>query len=187
MAAKVTFDHARRLIIPIGPPVSGRITINVQVDLYSDGKEDWLADATLSKFIFPIEAIGGQTVSAGKLGTTYIITNGWHIKPFEGNHEFVIEGNLFTEDGSPLVVPTDGVFVITIISQVSTLVELVETGVSGLTPDESTRLTELHQIHALEVGQDLEVTPNSRKVGDGSQIDQSLTQAGTTVTVSRNP
>jgi hypothetical protein len=185
MSAKVTFDHGRRLVVPIGPPTGGEIEINVQVDIYSDGKEDWLADPTLNRFIFPVLAIGGQTISAGKLGTTYILRAGWHLKPFEGDHHFNIVGNLFTEDGSDLLVPTDGSFQVHITQQVSTLVEVVQAG-SALTAEEQTQLEELHQIHGLELGQPMEVTPSARKVGDGSALKQTLTQDGTKVTVTRD-
>lgn len=141
MAANVTFDYANRLIIPTGPLVSGSITLNVQVDIYSDGKEDWLTDPTLNGFYFPVEAIGGQVVSAGKLGTTYLLKNGWHIRPYEASHTFVIEGNLYTEDGSNLVVPTLGTYTVAVVLQLSTLVERVEisTG-SGLSTDEHNML-----------------------------------------------
>lgn len=82
MAAKVTFDHTTRTIKPKDPVTdTGSIQLDVQVDLYSDGKEDWLADTTLNKFYFPIEAIGGQPTAAGQLGTTYILTNGWRLSP----------------------------------------------------------------------------------------------------------
>lgn len=81
MAAKVTFDHTTKRIRPVGPPVNGVIVLDVQVDLYSDAKEDWLADTTLQKFRFPVEPIGGQTVSAGQLGATYLLVNGWRLDP----------------------------------------------------------------------------------------------------------
>jgi hypothetical protein len=82
MAAKVQFDHTERLIRPTVSPDTNRIiTIDVITDIYSDGKEDWLADTVLNKFRFPVRAIGGQVVSAGKLGTTFLLTDGWRIDP----------------------------------------------------------------------------------------------------------
>ena len=86
--------------------------------------EDWLADQNLQVMKFPIEPIGGQTVAIGQLGTTYLLKYGWHIKPYEADHELVIEGNLFTEGGEPLVVDTTGTFRVAVTQQVSTLVEL---------------------------------------------------------------
>lgn len=125
MGAKVTFDRVNRLIVVTQPPdADGRITLNVQVDLYSDGKEDWLADPNLQVMKFPIEPIGGQTVSIGQLGTTYLLRYGWHIKPYEADHELVIEGNLFTEGGEPVTVDTTGTYRVAVTQQVSTLVEL---------------------------------------------------------------
>lgn len=141
MAAKVTWDYANRLIVPIGPPVSGSITLNVQEDIYSEGKEAWHSGSVLNGFYFPVEAIGGQVVSAGKLGTTYLLTNGWHIKPYEASHQFNIEGNIYTDDGSALVQPPSGSYTVQVNLRISTLVETVEisTG-SGLSTDEHNTL-----------------------------------------------
>jgi len=141
MGLKVTFDYANRLVIPNGPLVTGSITINVQTDIYSDGKEDWLTGSTLPGFYFPVEAIGGQEVSAGVLGTTYLLTHGWHIRPYEANHNFYIEGNIYTDDGSPLVQPTLGAYNVPTSLILSTLVEVVEVNTgSGLTTDEHNTL-----------------------------------------------
>jgi hypothetical protein len=127
MGAKVDFDHVNRLIIPNTAPVAGVITIDVQVDIYSDGKEDWLSDATLNKFRFPVQAIGGQDTAGGKLGTTYILTDGWHLRPYEADHTWALIGNMFTEDGSPLVQDTIGAYRVHVQQRVSTLVETIET------------------------------------------------------------
>lgn len=107
MSAKVNWLTSDRYIEPIGPPDSdGVINIDIQVDIYSDGKEDWLASTDLNKMKFPVQAVGGQTVSAGQLGTTYLFINSWKIKPYEGAHTFNLSGNAYTNDGLPLVVET---------------------------------------------------------------------------------
>lgn len=140
MASKVTFNPTtRRIEVTLAPDVDGLIPIDVQIDLYSDGKEDWLADATLNKMRFPIRPIGGDTIPGGILGDTYILENGWRIQPYEGNHTLAITGNIFPET-EPLVVPTIGAYRTRVNERVSTLVEIVETGVSGLTGSESTAL-----------------------------------------------
>ena len=61
-----------------------------------------------------------------------------------------------------------------------------ESGVSGLTAEEAQELDELHKIHGLESGEDLVVTPDDRKVGDGAEISQTIVKVGDTVTVSRD-
>lgn len=128
MGAKVTFDSANRLIIPIGPPDGdGVIAIDVQVDVYSDGKEDWLTDNTLNRFKFPIVAIGGQVTPFGKLGTTYEFKYGWKIRPYEADHTFRIDGNVYSDDSLPLVVDTIGTYNVRIESTISTIVSNLST------------------------------------------------------------
>lgn len=130
MAEKVTFDGSQKLILvdKATPDAFGRISLNVQVDLYSDGKEDWLANANLNKYYFPIEPIGGQDVSTGKLGTTYVLQYDWRIQPYEGDHELQIVGNLYTDTGeSVILIPSGWDYGITVVSVVSTLVEVATT------------------------------------------------------------
>ena len=105
MGAKVTFLTPQKQIQPTTSPDSdGIISIDMQVDVYSDGKEDWTdSDYDLNKFKFPIEAIGGNPVAGGTLGTTYVISEDWHFLPYDTDHTFVVEGNVYTEDGSTLV------------------------------------------------------------------------------------
>ena len=143
MAAKVTFDPAKREITVTQAPVNGVITLNIKVDLYSDGKEDWLVTPALQKMKFPIEPLGGNPIPIGVLGDSYILGNGWYIAPYEADHEMVLEGNLFPEVGYELVADTVGDWRVVVTRQVSTLVEIRETGVSGLTPGESTALSNI--------------------------------------------
>ena len=115
MGAKLTFYESTKLIIPDGPPDSdNRITIDAKVDLYSDGKEDWATDGELRKFKFPIEAIGGQVLSAGTLKPVFVLSEGWHFRPYEGDHEFIIDGYVYTDDGSELVQDVVGSYKVTV-------------------------------------------------------------------------
>lgn len=118
----VTFDYANRWIVPSGPILSGLISLDVQRDLYSFGKEQWLADPDLHKFRFPITAIGGQEVSAGLLGTTYLLTDGWRINPdIATSYSLQIVGNIFTDTGLSVALP---VAMVNVQQVVSTLVEV---------------------------------------------------------------
>ncbi|MDX1407028.1 MAG: hypothetical protein R3330_02815 [Saprospiraceae bacterium] len=105
------------------PDANGLIVLNVREDLYSDGKEDWLADATLNKMRFPVQAIGGNPLPLGVLGDTYILENGWKIAPYEADHTLRIVGNLFAAE-EPLVVDTVGNYRVRVQEQVATLVEV---------------------------------------------------------------
>lgn len=144
MGAKLYADSAnKRLVITQVPDGDGFIDLNVQVDVWSDLIEDWESDLTLRGHTFPIVLIGAATVSAGKLGSTYVLLSPWQISPYEADHDFNIDGNLFTESAlTKLVLPTVGDYTVTVTRNLSTLVEVVETGTSGLTPQESQDLAD---------------------------------------------
>jgi hypothetical protein len=145
MAQQVTVDLANKLII-----VNNGVTeLDTRVDLYSDLKEDWLANAANHMGLeFPFRVVGGDPLG-GTLtaGAYFFLRNdlGWRIRPFEGDHDLTILGNLFAEDAAlPIFVPTLGDFTVSTRLQTSSLTQLAETGVSGLTPDESTKLDTIH-------------------------------------------
>jgi len=141
MGAKITFDAAEREFVVTQAPVNGVITIDVQVDLYSDGKEDWLTDPTLDVMQFPINPVGGDQFGLlGVIGSWWIVQYGWHFKPFEADHTMRLIGNIATAAGWELVQDTVGAFRVRVENEVSTLVEVVQTGISGLTAVESTQL-----------------------------------------------
>jgi len=124
MGNKVIFDPIERLIIITSLPVDGVITIDVNTDIYSDGKEDWLIDTNLTKMIFPIGVVGGDPISDSKnLGATFFVKNGWKIKPYEDNHTLIIVGNIYSDDGTSPFVSTDGTFNVSIQREVSNIID----------------------------------------------------------------
>jgi len=145
MGAKLYADTtAKKLVVTLAPDGNDKVQINVQVDIWSDLIEDWEATLALRRFYFPLVAIGGQTISAGKLGTTYVLLDPWQIAPYEADHELIIDGNLFTESALVnLVLPTVGAYTVTATRNLSTLVEVVETGTSGLTAEEAAALAQI--------------------------------------------
>lgn len=95
MAAKMTYDTTNKLFILN----NGVTSFDVVVDLYSDAKEDWLSNALLNKFRFPIVAIGGQGIGGGQVISPYIMLRyGWKIRPQEADHTLTVAGNLITDD-----------------------------------------------------------------------------------------
>lgn len=144
MAANVTFDPDSRLILVTKAPIGGVIPLDVRVDLYSDGKEDWKSDPTLNKLIFPFRTIGGDALGGALLAGAYFFLRndlGWRIRPYESDHDLVIVGNLFAEDPeTPIFVPVLGDYTVTIRLVTSSLTQLAETGVSGLTEEEAAQL-----------------------------------------------
>ena len=71
-----------------------------------------------------MEAVGGNPLPGSKsLGSTFFLANDWKIKPYEANHVFRVDGNLYAPDGTSPFIQTDGVFNIFLEQQVSSLVD----------------------------------------------------------------
>ena len=124
MGQKVTFDPINKIIQVDQAPVGGEVNIDVKIDLYSDGKEDWRADPNLFKYRFPIRSVGGDPLPGSKaLGATFFLDPAWKIRPYEGDHRLLVNGNLYSEDGTTPFISTIGVYSIFIESTVSSLVD----------------------------------------------------------------
>ena len=125
MGAKVNFNEITKIItVTLPPDASGEIYIDVKEDLYSDGKEDWVNNENLRKFTFPIGSVGGDNLPGSKaLGATFFLASDWKIRPYEASHKFVINGNLYSRDGSDPFLNTLGTYTVRIIQQVSSLVD----------------------------------------------------------------
>jgi hypothetical protein len=181
MGEKVTFHPATRIIqVDIAPTFIGSdwyVDLDVKIDLYSDGKEDWLVDQDLHKLIFAMGSAGGDPLPGGQeLGATFFLEGGWKIRPYEANHIFRITGNLYSRDGSSPYIPTIGAYNVTIVQQVSVLVD-------STTIDTNKMIDELHRLQGLQESAPLQITPTSRQAGD---IDLEITGDGeTSATVTR--
>ena len=160
MGAKATFDAVNKLITLTAVPVGGLVTVDAQVDLYSDAKEDWRRAATLNRFTFPFEVFGGNDLGNSlAAGAFFILRNdlGWRIRPFEADHEVTVLKNLYPkEPAQPIFVPTLGDFTVAVQLERSSLTLVNQTGVSGLTAAESAdlALTRKLQSNGATVSQD---------------------------------
>lgn len=125
MGAKVTFNELTRIIeIDEAPDVNGEVFIDVKADLYSDGKEDWVANENLRKVYFPLSSVGGNPLPGSKaLGSTFFIRPDWKIAPYEASHRLIINGNFYSEDGEDPFLDTQGTYTVRIMQQVSSLVD----------------------------------------------------------------
>lgn len=183
MGEKVTFHPDTRIIqVDIAPTFIGSdwyVDLDVKIDLYSDGKEDWLTDADLNKMIFALGSAGGDPLPGGQqLGATFFLEGGWKIRPYEASHIFRITGNLYSRDGSSPYVPTVGAYNVQIVQQVSVLVDSTIT-------DTTKQIDELHRLQGLNPNAPLIVTPTARQAGPS--IQQVITGDGeTTTTVQRS-
>lgn len=103
MGLKATFDIYTRIITLIEPPVLENgdwvVDLDVAVDLYSDGKEDWKATELFRRVAFPISVVGGQATPTGKLDATFFLRPDWKIQPYDANHRLRVDGNFFSSDG----------------------------------------------------------------------------------------
>jgi hypothetical protein len=96
-----TFDGVNKLIILS----NGTTTVDAK-DMYSRWK-DWSLVGDNAKYLQALSVLGGDPLPGGRyLGTTYFLENGWKIRPFEGNHTLVLQGNLYSRDGSDPFVST---------------------------------------------------------------------------------
>ncbi len=130
MGAHVDYDTDKRIIYVTTPPslVGGDwvVDLDIKTDVYSDGKEDWLANDDLNKFYFPVRSVGGDDLPGEKsLGATFFLDSGWKLKPYEADHIFKVNGNFYSEDGTSPFVSTSGVYNIMVINTVSSLVDSI--------------------------------------------------------------
>jgi len=125
MGAKVTFNELTKIIeIDEVPDGNGEVFIDVKADLYSDGKEDWVANENLRKFQFPISAVGGNPLPGEKaLGSTFFLNSDWKIRPYNTSHRLTINGNFYSQDGTDPFLDTLGTHTVRIMQQVSSLVD----------------------------------------------------------------
>lgn len=203
-----TFDGVNKLIILS----NGTTTVDAK-DMYSRWK-DWSLVGDNAKYLQALSVLGGDPLPGGRyLGTTYFLENGWKIRPFEGNHTLVLQGNLYSRDGSDPFVSTLGNYNVRIMLTVSNLVDTVSTGGnvytlnqiasavrSELTPElthvmtlqngmgldstQATMLLELYRIMGLDPSKPLIVTQSSRTAG--VEIQQTISTNATQTNVVRN-
>lgn len=119
-------------------------------DMYSRWK-DWFKDGG-SEFLQTFSVVGGDPVDEanGIYVTSYFfLENGWRIRPQEANHKLrVFNGVLLTSDGENPFLQTQGYYNVLIqysqpIKSESTV---IETGVSGLTEEESNQLAKIKSV-----------------------------------------
>lgn len=146
MGQKVTFDPVTKIIQIDTAPVSGVVDLDVKIDLYSDGKEDWRANPELFKLRFPLRSVGGDGTPTGVLGSTFFLAPPWKIRPYEADHIFKVSGNFFAEDGTSPFTTTVGAYNVFLEQNLSNLVDTVSSG-SGLDVAQDEKLTSVHQAH----------------------------------------
>lgn len=126
-----TFSGIEKII-----SISTGVTSFAVKDLYSEWKL-FVATGDNAKYLPAFNYVGGDPTTPGQfLGSTFFLLNGWKIRPFNGDHTLIINGNLFTEDQSSPFMPTLTPHNVIIQTAFSNLTTTVSTG--GSTIDAST-------------------------------------------------
>jgi len=139
MAELVTFDGPNKLIIIN----NGEEVIDAQRDVYSAWKR-WLTIDYEAKWLQAMRTVAGDPIGGGQVISPYFfMMNGWRIRPYEGDHRLVVDGNLFVDGGGNPFVPTVDPYEVlvqlhTSSKSITTTVE-VSAG-SGLSQDEHDQL-----------------------------------------------
>lgn len=144
-----------------------------------------------SKYAHAFTSVAGDPISATQSISPYIFlntTDGWRIRPQESDHSLSIEGNLYSVDPDlGMFTPTLGDYTVTIqIDRSAASITTTVSAGSGLSSEQSTMLLEIYKIMGLDPTKPLVVTPTTRRVpSNGADIDQTIDENGTTVTVTR--
>jgi len=92
------FDGANRIIKE--PTGSSNTVFEVQNDIYSAWKR-WLKGSDNSKFLQAFSVEGGTPIGATGLftGSTFILINGWKLMAADHDHQVLVNGNIYSDDG----------------------------------------------------------------------------------------
>jgi hypothetical protein len=143
MAAHLDYDKALRIMYITSAPVDGALALDVRRDIYSAVKLDWKNDAVLNGFKFPFRTSGGDTVIPGTqyIGNYVFLQYGWRMRPYEADHAlYLVNGYLLVDGGGDPWLKTLGGYTCNVRDTVPADAIVLETGVSGLTSEESTAL-----------------------------------------------
>lgn len=137
---------------------------------------DWLPTEPQWPLAFAL--IGGIDLGGGAFIPPYFfLRNGWRVRPMESTHVLKITGNLVVEGGGDPVVPTLGVFNVSVQYTVPVAAQGIATG-SGLTPEQGTFLLELWRRLGLDPAAPLVATPAA--ITAGPDIEIAITGDGVT-------
>ena len=111
MAEKVAFDGANKLIIVN----TGETSLDAQRDIYSAWKRWLIEKPDNAKWLQALRTIAGDPITGDQVVSPYFfLVNGWQLRPYEGDHYLVVDGNLFVDGGGNPFTPTVGNYNVTI-------------------------------------------------------------------------
>lgn len=100
MAAFVSIDSDNRIFDVTRVPVNGLSSIDGQIEIYSDLKEEWFTTPSLQGFKFPFRTFGDFKNPTDQIGPYIFMNNalGWRMRAYDLDHELNVLGNLVPED-----------------------------------------------------------------------------------------
>lgn len=124
MAVVVTFDPINLIIQEVNTGLD--VNETDQAEIYSEWKDWILADAA-TRLGYPqaFRVVGSDPISdIQNLGTSYFLGGGWKFRPAEYDHQWIINGNIFTDPaGERRTTPTLGNYTVEVTFFVSNLVD----------------------------------------------------------------
>lgn len=123
----ITFDPATKRII------LDSVTVTA-TEIYSRWV-DWAAEDDNLKYGLVVRSVGGDDLGGGLFIPPYFfLQDGWRVRPIESNHDLLITGNLFVEEGGVPVVRTIGVFQVNVNYTVPVQAQAFSTDGAGSAP-----------------------------------------------------
>lgn len=165
MSTYLTIDPDNRIIEITKVPVGGLSSLDAQIDIFSDLKEDWFSTPALHGLKFPFRTFGDPKTPTNVIGPFVFFNNilGWRFQPYDLDHELTILGNLVPENVTlPMFVSRPG-------RQILILLEQSAQALTSLNDLISTRIYELWQEKGLDSSNPLTVSATNRSFGSVSQ------------------
>ena len=108
---KFSFDGQNKIINVLSPIVEFDVK-----HLYSEWKRWVVEDISNSMYLQAMKSIGGEPITDTISISPYIeVLNGWRIKPYDGDYELSVYGNIFATGGiNPFVAADDGNVIVTL-------------------------------------------------------------------------
>tara|TARA_R110002074_G_scaffold105742_5_gene228425 strand:- start:4429 stop:4980 length:552 start_codon:yes stop_codon:yes gene_type:complete len=114
-------------------------------DLYSRWKDIIISDLTITGCKQALRVIKEPLQGSAFLGPYYFLMNDWQIRPLDSPHELVVDGTLVQDETSTVQsFKLDNLTaVVSIVREIAVSVQVIETGVTGLTTSESQNLQDV--------------------------------------------
>jgi hypothetical protein len=178
MPEKVTFDGETSVVLVD----EFETEVDAETHLYSGWKRFAQSDPDGLKYRPAFRTVAGDPISPTKsLGAVFFITNDWLIRPWLGNHELVVEGDLYAETGKDIFTPVTGAATVGAFVErsISSLVDVVTVSgtasvpavVTGTLVDEQrVLLEETHDALGQYTGTPISVPPITGGFDPGDRI-----------------